>query len=233
MCFYPVWNSSLCGVCVQQRNTSQLKCCFFVFNYILVFFPGFSPTYLHMCLWREHSIGWWSELECLKINQNFVMKHVLKEPSCYRDFYKDAVLHLSLLKIKVFLPGAKRGFSYPSFGACSMSSGWTSHYKTILLILSLHKANPLNFTACGLCLRFHSWELKVPKLLPHGSGALRELSYSHHQSTKHSLPPFQKLPQIWFQGSSFPLSQISCTDPHPLRGTCMNISVRSQFLCHS
>lgn len=31
------------------------------------------------------------------------MKHVLKEPSCYRDFCKDAVLHLSLLKIKIFI----------------------------------------------------------------------------------------------------------------------------------
>lgn len=49
MCFYPVWNSSLCGVCVQQRKTSQLKCCFFVFNYILVSFPGFSLLHTYTC----------------------------------------------------------------------------------------------------------------------------------------------------------------------------------------
>lgn len=161
------------------------------------------------------------------------MKHVLKEPSCYRDFCKDAVLRLSLLKRKVFLPWAKRGFSYPSFGACSMSSGWTSHYKTILLIPPLHKANPLNFTACGLYLGFHSWELKVPKLLQHGSATLTGFSFSHHQPTKHSLPPSQKLPQIWFQGGSFSLSQISCVGSHPLCGTCMNISVQNQSPCSS
>lgn len=112
------------------------------------------------------------------------MKHVLKEPSCYRDFCKDAVLHLSLLKIKIFISWAKWGVSYPSFGGCSMSSGWTSHYKTLFLITPLHKANPLNFSACGLYLGFHSWELKVPKLLQYRSETLRGFSFSHHQANQ-------------------------------------------------
>lgn len=149
--------------------------------------------------------------------------------SCYRDFCKDAVL--SLLKIKIFISWAKWGVSYPSFGACSMSSGWTSHYKTLLLIPPLHKANPLNFSACGLYLGFHSWELKVPKLLQHGSETLRGFSFSHHQANKTLTS--QNLPWIQYQGSSCPASQISSTSPSPLCGICLNISVRNQSFCPS
>lgn len=119
-----------------------------------------------------------------KNKPKFCNETFLKEPSCYRDFCKDAVLHLSLLKRKIFISWAKWGVSYPSFGACSMTSGWTSHYKTLLLIPLLHKASLLNFSACGLYLGFHSWELKVPKLQQHGSETLRGFSFGHHQANK-------------------------------------------------
>lgn len=153
------------------------------------------------------------------------MKHVLKEPSCYRDFCKDAVLHLSLLKIKIFISWAKWGVSYPSFGGCSMSSGWTSHYKTLFLITPLHKANPLNFSACGLYLGFHSWELKVPKLLQYRSETLRGFSFSHHQANKTFMCQKKKR-----KCTSFPITQISCTDLSLLCGIYINISVQNQFL---
>lgn len=134
-------------------------------------------------------------------------------------------------KQRFYIPWAKWDCSYPSFGDCSMSSRWTSYYKTILLIPSVHKANPLSFTAYGLYSGFHSWKLKVPKLLQHGSESLRRSSVTISQQNIHFHHCKNYFQSVWLKGSSFSFGQTSCIHLSPLFGTCMNISVWGQSSC--